>query len=1450
MSEEFVNPITLSFKLLGSYRSLLKDALAKNNIPLEDIQIILDTIEIDRGLYFSLNRKYQTSEFSFGQSCKNFGMNEQILPRCFPGISRLFTHQENAIRSIISGKTTVLSTGTGSGKTEAFLVPIIDHCLKNQGEGVKALIIYPMNALANDQLRRLAKAIESTGISFGVFVGSTPDNAEKEKIESLGKNQSVYRVDIRRHPPDILITNYVMLDWMLTRPWDSDIFTRSKQSLKYVVIDEIHSYRGSKATHLKFLLARLKSVIEVDAVYIATSATLRRGLSGEGYLKTDTRKQVDAFIKPLLVVDEYQLIEPAFEEIAQLSPLPIPEQVYHAQDQLDWSMTPDTAEGLRLLGLLTDHRFMSFDLDDDGLPRIKNLLKRNIFIDQIKHALYKGSQSFSDLVRMMAKCVPSNQDLHSPENVVKAYLSAISFLNNAEKNNDQQIDIEPVMDFRIHLFLRNVTGNLKYCIKCRSYHSGGQEFCKECGFPLFLVYKNDIHKCIGKVSGNKLKWYLEQESDDRKNSYYVLIDVFNQDQSEGLSFDHEMEIGSGELTLNYDPYGELRLKVLTDVTKQDVLNRGIKLQESYKDYEYLYRLVKSILLTLPGNEKKVLGFVDNREKATHYSMVIGHSFAHDFFFEFLKYFYVSERQLDLLATLQHLENSYHRLESLSDIECEIFKELRFWYYVFVKTPVRKKKIDDFLILKSPKRFTPNEREILNIFIQERAIQMVYPDDYQGKFIRFQTYYATTAKGIHIDAGNQSDQKSYQSISLGEDAFVYRAVVNKLGADVIKGIITDLLSKNVLTRSKTKDGKTHYYLLPDQITFEIPASEFRSYRELKETLFLIAGVHSSEIKAQDRKLIESQFQNNELNFLLATPTLEMGIDIGQLQTVLMVGIPPMPSNYAQRAGRAGRGHKNHFALITSFCFEDSNHDSYYFRYPKWMIDGVISPPTFDPNNIEILSKHFNAYLLSGIPLTRDRLSKISRNVDNKFINKLASTQNVFGFDPLKFSYFKNQFYEGLSSELNYSDQRHYQQQFYVNGFFPDYGFRKDQVYIVPEGVIDKYRRSRSELDPRLEDIAISEREPEYAYYKFSPGDIVFMAGNVYEITSKGKYKQISWGENQTARSYEYFEASEMDGYVSRMKSRIKKRTLQQFQSEEKIDEQSDVVEILYSRNTKIQFINEGIKEHDQVLTYSENREDFSLIYELERQALILRFDHYVCSKETYYLSLISALDRTIKDSYGLDEGEIKVLIGAQAIGEQNLNGHYTYVLLYDAAGWGNIPLSQICEEFDIILDKAYQKMVSCTGSDENGCNDGCYACLKSYGLHYFAHLVDKEIAMMFIGYLLGKNSFFPSISPIASGQQDFDLIFELRLKDQKIDLRSNNDTYIANIESSQNKAIFNLLVRAIQSEFKEGMAGLLIRTPQSYIVNAINKGEIKTDKQSFALLQFNLLRFKHYIAEKI
>ncbi|MET0494359.1 MAG: DEAD/DEAH box helicase [Actinoplanes sp.] len=155
---------------------------------------------------------------------------------------------------------TLVTTGTGSGKTEAFLHPILDHVRRARLEGVpgmKALILYPMNALANDQAARLTGLLtghpELASITAALYTG------QKDKPRTMVTEDGLItdRGVIRDTAPDILLTNYKMLDQLLLRHEDQNLWRQSATSLRYLVLDEFHTYDGAQGTDVAMLLRRL-----------------------------------------------------------------------------------------------------------------------------------------------------------------------------------------------------------------------------------------------------------------------------------------------------------------------------------------------------------------------------------------------------------------------------------------------------------------------------------------------------------------------------------------------------------------------------------------------------------------------------------------------------------------------------------------------------------------------------------------------------------------------------------------------------------------------------------------------------------------------------------------------------------------------------------------------------------------------------------------------------------------------------------------------------------------------------------------------------------------------------------------------------------------------------------------------------------------------------------------
>ncbi len=213
----------------------------------------------------------------------------------------LYRHQEEAIRRVVGGQNVVVATGTGSGKTEAFLYPILLHLYEEfrrgeLGPGVRALILYPMNALAHDQRERLGeicRRLEEFGspfrFTFGQYIGETPKDEQdsrrqaREHLERRLPGERVLRREMRETPPHILLTNYSMLEYLLLRPDDSPLFDDGRARWwTFLVLDEAHQYRGTRGTEMALLLRRLKRRLREggrDGPFrcLATSATLLGG---------------------------------------------------------------------------------------------------------------------------------------------------------------------------------------------------------------------------------------------------------------------------------------------------------------------------------------------------------------------------------------------------------------------------------------------------------------------------------------------------------------------------------------------------------------------------------------------------------------------------------------------------------------------------------------------------------------------------------------------------------------------------------------------------------------------------------------------------------------------------------------------------------------------------------------------------------------------------------------------------------------------------------------------------------------------------------------------------------------------------------------------------------------------------------------------------------------------
>jgi ATP-dependent helicase YprA (DUF1998 family) len=301
-----LNPIQFSRQVIDEFRRYQLTAF-----PIADPRLAAQASELlgagafrdsplTKGPYVSLARGFREG------ATLDALVDEGLVHRALPGVAEfpsLFAHQEETLRAALAGKHVLISTGTGSGKTESFLYPVIDRCLRMRDaeapDGVVAVLVYPMNALAADQRDRLRPLLAGTGITYGMYVGSTPRRPsdsdvthleqgegreallaarrrrKAHEIEVVPFEECASEQEIRERRPRILITNANQLELLITRQQDFELFTGAP--LSFIVLDEAHTYSGATGAEVACLVRRLRAFAGKAAdevTCIATSATI------------------------------------------------------------------------------------------------------------------------------------------------------------------------------------------------------------------------------------------------------------------------------------------------------------------------------------------------------------------------------------------------------------------------------------------------------------------------------------------------------------------------------------------------------------------------------------------------------------------------------------------------------------------------------------------------------------------------------------------------------------------------------------------------------------------------------------------------------------------------------------------------------------------------------------------------------------------------------------------------------------------------------------------------------------------------------------------------------------------------------------------------------------------------------------------------------------------------
>lgn len=219
---------------------------------------ITEDILFSKKDYISEYKILSNPEPKMGCKVKELGLDESIsnyLERL--DISQFYKFQENAIQEIVFGENIVIEAPTASGKTEAFVIPVIQKIVKDSNKGnVFAIFVYPTKALSRDQYPKIQKFTKENGISVKVFDGDTKQDE---------------RIEIIENPPQIVITNFDVLHYHL---WHQTKFSSLLHSTKIMVVDEAHVYSGIFGTNVHYIIKRLKRICNNKLQFVAASATL------------------------------------------------------------------------------------------------------------------------------------------------------------------------------------------------------------------------------------------------------------------------------------------------------------------------------------------------------------------------------------------------------------------------------------------------------------------------------------------------------------------------------------------------------------------------------------------------------------------------------------------------------------------------------------------------------------------------------------------------------------------------------------------------------------------------------------------------------------------------------------------------------------------------------------------------------------------------------------------------------------------------------------------------------------------------------------------------------------------------------------------------------------------------------------------------------------------------
>lgn len=1080
-----MNIFDLRDQVLADYRNYVSSFLNISDSRINDFV----TRGLGSGAFWPESLIQLNPSFEMGGTVGDLVEHELLDPLCERIFQKngapfkLFNHQERAIRLALERKHYILTTGTGSGKSLTYIIPIIDHILKNDPgpEKVRALIVYPMNALINSQENAIKELLSNLG------EGNSPIRFARY----TGQENNQRREELREHPPHILLTNYVMLELMMSRPKERVFLDHTLANLEFLTLDELHTYTGRQGADVSLLVRRVRRRCgNPDLLCIGTSATMVSGGSIDRQRQTvaetaskifgvhiPAEQVIDEKLKPSLFTSSI----PTQDELRQavLAPTPTFLSDFVKSPLASWIETTYGIESDS--GHLRRRIPIALGQGAQELSHITGIDKE-ICMSAIRGMLQEGAVLRHEdgtpvfairLHQFISKCESVYASLEPPD---KRYLT-LSGQRYAKTSDNRDVVLAPLVFCRecgqeyYRIQIKKKNGKIEP--RLPNDANGSEDENTGNGY---LLIEGEAPIWEGKLEDLPETWKKDSTSSTHIKPEYLEFNpkpIFVGDDG---SFSESPGVGLSQSWFLKAPFlicpscGTVYDKRSGEFSKLATLsNEGRSTATTLLCTTTVTQMQRSDMVA--KNAQKILSFTDNRQDASlqagHFNDFMRTGLLRSSIYKALEQYgaldhsEIATRTVDalnldqqyyakspgtlglqpkrnkeaLIAFIEYciyadlrrgwrlvqpnleqcglLKIEYEGLEDLCNqdkhwknilVACEHDAETRFKVCESLLNHLRyslaldaeplqadnqdalRKKVN--AALKDPWRFDDDEilREstrFVSGVAKQRGQMSLGPLSAIGKYLRS----TDTWPNLDIKLGLETYTALRDGIVglLREAGYLYQTHISDDGSVYeIKLPVNSMLWKvgdgtvglYDLVRSKRKNAQGSRSPVRHVNKF---FQEF--YKTGAQWLAKMeAREHTGQTSREDRKDREERFRNGDLSCLFCSPTMELGIDIADLNSVNLRNVPPSPANYAQRSGRAGRSGQP--AFITTYCSTGSGHDQYFFKRPQAMVSGVVVPPRLDLGNEELVKSHIHAAWLGQVGLdlgdSIDELLELSEN----------------------------------------------------------------------------------------------------------------------------------------------------------------------------------------------------------------------------------------------------------------------------------------------------------------------------------------------------------------------------------------------------------------------------------------------------------------------------------------